>query len=563
MTITEENAEYVVRSVLRSRSDSPALILAMMTDAARTFPESLNLILDKLIKEDEFKANSDRQKAVIQALLHLDLAPSLSQDVEHYLCDRLLDLQKGPSFENYHLACVILQLLLVSAVPYNIDIVLTCALTRDMHVMNDLDLALIRAAIIYAKCKGRLESPEIKQAMTSKLEWLVSKDRRAMIKSADKADAMVRLSRHVMMIYKETGLPHPKQIIWTRLQSQPSQQVNMEESFSLVHMTDLHLSYANAASSYEKVLHEADEIIGDENIYKKVVEHIANECDHIVVTGDITQSGRRPGLSVFYETLKAKGFLCADKLTIIPGNHDIAFPKNILNFKQHKCALKHVRFLLQDVDTWAKSDKDPIQIFKSSGNCVVYPPDDNHNNLFPSIKIFKKANVAILSIDSTSCFPAEVIGLNARGQFSNSMKQIKNLVQDPAVHNALEECKVKIVASHHPFWPFPKLLKGSDASYGPAWPLSRHVKEWCMQAWRAREVFEFLIANGFVLFLAGHIHREIDCVCDVSAEQRIGLHILDRCAPQEKEKRDHVSLNKICVGKNGTEVTKVVVDLKN
>lgn len=74
----------------------------------------------------------------------------------------------------------------------------------------------------------------------------------------------------------------------------------------LAHLSDLHLGHRGAARAAERL-----------------VEHLLRSAvDHVVVTGDITESGEADELALF-ERLFAP-LLDARRVTVIPGNHDRA-----------------------------------------------------------------------------------------------------------------------------------------------------------------------------------------------------------------------------------------------
>lgn len=56
-----------------------------------------------------------------------------------------------------------------------------------------------------------------------------------------------------------------------------------------------------------------------------IIDAIERNADHVIITGDLVESGEMKVVKAFLQELELIGWGCASKLTIIPGNHDI-FP---------------------------------------------------------------------------------------------------------------------------------------------------------------------------------------------------------------------------------------------
>ena len=79
--------------------------------------------------------------------------------------------------------------------------------------------------------------------------------------------------------------------------------------YSIGHFSDFHL--VDTGEEFFRALALVDHAI----------EH--NEVDHLVITGDIVHSSRMDVYEAFISTLAGWGWASSDKLTVVPGNHDI------------------------------------------------------------------------------------------------------------------------------------------------------------------------------------------------------------------------------------------------
>lgn len=77
--------------------------------------------------------------------------------------------------------------------------------------------------------------------------------------------------------------------------------------YRIAHFSDLHLSAVD--SHFGSTLNLIDDAI-------------ENEVDHIVISGDLVNSQEMDVLQSFMRRLAQRGWTSAEKLTIVPGNHD-------------------------------------------------------------------------------------------------------------------------------------------------------------------------------------------------------------------------------------------------
>jgi 3',5'-cyclic-AMP phosphodiesterase len=78
----------------------------------------------------------------------------------------------------------------------------------------------------------------------------------------------------------------------------------------IAHLSDLHLSLTNRRENIRNL--------------RRILEHLSrSQTDHIVVTGDIAANAEEEELQLARSIFEAYGLFHRDRLTVIPGNHDI------------------------------------------------------------------------------------------------------------------------------------------------------------------------------------------------------------------------------------------------
>lgn len=93
----------------------------------------------------------------------------------------------------------------------------------------------------------------------------------------------------------------------------------------IAHFSDLHIC----------VLHRKDRI----RLTRIAIEYaLKNDCDHIVITGDLSQMGSHRDYEILRSIFEDYGLLDANKLSLTIGNHDIfgglgygAMPRRIVS----------------------------------------------------------------------------------------------------------------------------------------------------------------------------------------------------------------------------------------
>jgi DNA repair exonuclease SbcCD nuclease subunit len=192
--------------------------------------------------------------------------------------------------------------------------------------------------------------------------------------------------------------------------------------------------------------------------------------DHLVITGDLVESGQMNVVEAFLSALKERSWSSADRLTLIPGNHDI-FPASIR-------VVPPLRRPTGNFDTFVKLTRGS-RIGVGGTKLVRGEP-------FPFGKMLKK-DVALVGMDTTR-----------NGQY-NPRRWAEGELQ--AHHcKAVEEffaehpkAKHRVVAMHHHPWREEFEVGWIEQNFTT--PPPEEVEAW-------------LRDSGATLVLCGHVHQE-------------------------------------------------------
>jgi len=200
--------------------------------------------------------------------------------------------------------------------------------------------------------------------------------------------------------------------------------------FRIVHLSDLHLSADKSA-----LRHRWRSWVGKSqsknlvNLQAVLRDMASREIDHLILTGDLT-NGAKPEE---FEALKAAlgDYADPDRLTLIPGNHDLSYRHVRRRLRAESCPRKH----------WQLVSHFPELIPRS------YPPELGHakKDLFPFIKVLAGGRIALIGLDTTGHLTAKIGLLNSLGTVSRTqLIELRTLLRHPWFHD-----KIKIVVMHH------------------------------------------------------------------------------------------------------------------
>jgi Icc protein len=240
----------------------------------------------------------------------------------------------------------------------------------------------------------------------------------------------------------------------------------------IAHISDLHLN-----SFYN------DSIFKLSSYLLKYISE--QKVDHLIITGDITDNASEKDLELFRRILVKYGFINGDKLSIIPGNHDIfggvqkvedifSFPERCNSVNYNKCVSTFLSYFPEAFD-----------------NCFYL----STKNFFPFAK--KINNTLIVGLNSIARYSKLSNPFGSNGEIDAAQfGELFDILQ-----NADKETKNKIVLIHHHF---NKLKSDSKSTFGSIWA---GIEKQTMKLRNKRRLFNLFKEYKVDLILHGHIHE--------------------------------------------------------
>ncbi|MCU0412869.1 MAG: metallophosphoesterase [Ignavibacteriaceae bacterium] len=240
----------------------------------------------------------------------------------------------------------------------------------------------------------------------------------------------------------------------------------------IAHISDLHLNSFYNDSIFKRVNY----------LLKQISQR---KVDHLIVTGDITDNASEKDLEIFRRMLNKYGFISGDKLSIIPGNHDIfggvQKAEEIFSFPE-KC---------NAVD-FNKQVSSFLSYFPEAfDNCFYLSP----KNFFPFAK--KINNLLIVGLNSIALYSKLTNPFGSNGEIDAA--QFGELFD--IFNNANNEVKHRIVLVHHHF---NKLKSKSKSTFGNIWA---GIEKQTMKLRGKRRLFNLFKEFKVDIVLHGHIHE--------------------------------------------------------
>jgi predicted phosphodiesterase len=200
----------------------------------------------------------------------------------------------------------------------------------------------------------------------------------------------------------------------------------------IAHLSDLHIApiRARLADETRRFLKRP---IGNNLEWTELIlaDAARHGVDHVVITGDLSQSGRKQQFACVREVLK--DYDDPQRLSIVPGNHDVSYRDFITKGRAKPDHPAKLTGFLK-----AFSHVIPAQL----------PPEIGltKDGVFPSVKfIGEGGSVALIGIDTTRGFSTHMPGLNSLGIVSRSQfAALREILESKAL-----ESRTKIVLMHH------------------------------------------------------------------------------------------------------------------
>ena len=278
------------------------------------------------------------------------------------------------------------------------------------------------------------------------------------MKWPDEAESSVEKTRLLLYTPRMVDVKTENEPVVSEGKCKPAQS-REPDSFSLAHLSDLHLTSLNAVRipqllnkrmlGYCSWWHKRRHIHRRE-IIDSLIDDLRDTCpDHIAVTGDLTHLGLPTECAEVGQWLPSLG--APEQVTVIPGNHEAYWGKDWLDY----CAM------------WAPYMKSDTTQWEASKTV----------DLFPSVRI--RGQVALIGLSSaTPSLPLLAIGSLGQEQ----LLKLENVLQDTGNKGLF-----RIILIHHP-------------------PVSGLVN-WRKRLTDSREFADVLARHGAELVLHGHAHN--------------------------------------------------------
>jgi predicted phosphodiesterase len=242
--------------------------------------------------------------------------------------------------------------------------------------------------------------------------------------------------------------------------------------FRIAHLSDLHIS-----ADQSGLRHRWRRWVGQSQAknlvnLQAVLRDLAQwEIDHVVITGDLTNGAKKEE----FEALKTvlADHADPDRLSIVPGNHDLSYRRVRPGVALHSCPRKLWPFVSHFTD-----------LFPSQ-----YPPEMHQpkKQLFPFVKALAGGRIALIGIDTTGHLTTKAGPLNSFGQVGLAqLAELRTLLKNPWLHD-----RIKVVVMHHHPMIVPVATMFDSFKY----------------LFQSKQLLDLLYETGVDLILHGHKHH--------------------------------------------------------
>jgi Icc protein len=245
----------------------------------------------------------------------------------------------------------------------------------------------------------------------------------------------------------------------------------MDTQFQIAHISDPHLSrqyYREHIKSFKMLLRA----LLDDGI------------DHIIVSGDIVSTGEEDDFYLAREIFANLGLLHSERLTIVPGNHDIFGGPHravdVLSFPRYIRSVDYVQHKELFQNAFAETFSGVRRLSDS--------------DLFPFIKTLGPFN--IIGLNSTPPWSLRHNPLGTNGNLDDG--QVRALAQ--LAGSEILRDRTNIIVIHHHF----NDLHQSEYDAGNLWS---RIESNTMRMKRRRKIIRIFHELNVRYVLHGHIHR--------------------------------------------------------
>ena len=250
---------------------------------------------------------------------------------------------------------------------------------------------------------------------------------------------------------------------------------------ALVHLSDLHFGFSAERDAY---------------VVRQLEKVQQLQPDHLVISGDLVQSGWEVQFKALAGHLRQRGFSTSARLTVVPGNHDLfAF-----FFKNFSAAPDLYRRLHKIPKTAAKIRRYGWMHYHQDlarfHDCFdfafdeIIPCCESEHGFFPFIKILPQG-VALVALDSNRLLPQIRGNVFCSNGFVDPVS-FSRVLSHPSLAN-----RMKIVVLHHHLLPTAVVRQREGRVFATASRLVNRL-----------ELVRILEQQQTDLVLHGHYHRQ-------------------------------------------------------
>ena len=241
--------------------------------------------------------------------------------------------------------------------------------------------------------------------------------------------------------------------------------------YRIAHITDLHIKYDNPEPNllkFRELLHDA----------------LSSGCDHIVLTGDISDYADERDYDLIRALLIEFNLLSSNKLSVIPGNHDIyGGPSPDLPFYMYPTHCRKLDY-----------DNKLVQFYNSFIETFDYTLTGD-NSFLPYAKVLND-QCAVIGMNSIAKYSQYMNPLGTNGVVTKSqLEAVKQFLENDDIKD-----KIKLVLIHHHF------NKPGESKAYPEHILWLKSEQHKMRLHKKSELFELFKKKKVNAVLHGHTH---------------------------------------------------------
>lgn len=251
---------------------------------------------------------------------------------------------------------------------------------------------------------------------------------------------------------------------------------------------------------------------------RRAIEHALERmnADHIVITGDLTSNADIRDLRTIRRLFESLGILSPNKLTIVPGNHDIFggphLAEDVLVFPKHCRQTDYAEVVAIFQETFA-------ELFTSTITAT--------GAAYPFLK--RVGQTCFLGINSV----AEHSMLdNPVGSNGMIVKADRTAIEKLAKHHAWSTAGTRIVLMHHHLFRKKDVAHLAIAGEVNRGDIAARIEQRTLKLHGKRRMLKLFSSVGVDMILHGHIHF-------TGSYSRHGLSCINSAGAVYPETRDH------------------------